>query len=370
MHSGTRITFIHPFIYKFARGIERYTMNLATALVHEGMDVSVLTWQMPEPVRWGEENRHVQIISVPARRYFTSWFAFPSYIKSILRCKYNHILIHFADYGESQAFNILRLLRISVPYSVVLHFPYSQVPHRYHTLRSKGLFKHATNVIAVSAFVAEEARRFTNGTPIVISHGVDTVSFSPDSSAHSRLVAALGLKKDARFLITVSALEERKGVQWVLRALPALLKLWSGLHYVVVGDGPYREALQRLAVEIGVHANVHFLAARTDTTTYYQAAELMLILSRGEASSLVALESLSCGTPVIASRHRPFDELIRPEWGLQVDEENTEEVIHAISFLLNDPERRRSMGEAGREHILAEHTWEHIAKQYMERVFT
>lgn len=370
MYSGKRILFIHPFIYKFARGIERYTMNLAPALVREGMDVSILTWRMPDPVRWSEEAENVQIIPVPVSRYFSPWTAFPLYIKHVLRNRYDHIFVHFADYGESQMLGFLRFLRESVPYSVVLHFPYSQVPHRYHTLESKRIFKHATHVVAVSSFVAEEARAFVRDEPVVISHGVDAVRYCPDPSARVRLATTFGLVHDARFILTVSALEERKGVQWVLRALPDIFKSHPELYYIVVGDGPYRQTLEVLAKELSIVDHVFFAGADTDTVRFNQAAELMLILSRGEASSLVTLESLACGTPVIASKHRPFDELILPSWGLQVDEENTEELVRAVTELLSDGDRRRAMGIAGRDYILREHTWEQIAAQYLNLVLS
>jgi len=230
------------------------------------------------------------------------------------------------------------------------------------------LFARAQSVVAVSKFVAEEAEIFTNSTPIVISHGVDVDRYTPNPSARVRILSLLCFPESSRLILTVSALEERKGVQYVLSAMPDLLMRYPDIHYLVVGDGPYEHELRALSATLNIEKHVHFFGARTDTEIFYQAAELMLILSRGEASSMVSLESLSCETPVISSNHRPFDELIQKEWGLRIDEENIQEISDTITALLENTEQRISMGKSGRQHILSEHTWDGIAKKYITQV--
>jgi glycosyltransferase involved in cell wall biosynthesis len=248
----------------------------------------------------------------------------------------------------------------------VLHFPYSQVPHRYETLKATGLAARAEQVIAVSEFVDREAEAFLGRSCAVISHGVDTGVFNPDPAQRASLRAELNLSPDAPIVLTVSALEERKGVQWMIHALPRLIEALPGATYVVVGDGPHKETLRSLADELGVADRVRFLGARTDVARFYQAADLMVILSKGEASSLVSLESLACGTPVIASRHPPFDELIAPQWGRQVDERDSLALADTIVALLSSPQRLHCLGEAGRAHILDRHNWDQVAQEYFE----
>jgi phosphatidylinositol alpha-1,6-mannosyltransferase len=363
MHS---LAFIHPYIYRFARGIERYTINLSSALVEQGADVDVLTWRWPDPISWPERDPRVNIRALPKSRYFAAHCIVPFYVAHLLRHRYDMVYINFADYGEAPALNALHWLGQSQPYTIVLHFPHSQVPHRYETLKASGLAARAERVIAVSEFVAREAEAFLGRECTVISHGVDTEIFQPDPAQRAPVRAELGASPDAPMLLTVSALEERKGVQWMVRALPRVVEAMPNVIYVVVGDGPYKESVKSLADELGVADHVRFLGARTDVARFYQAADLMVILSKGEASSLVSLEAMACGTPVVAPEHPPFSELIMRKWGRQVSRKDNRTVSNTVLELLSSPKHRRRMGKAGRTYVLEHHIWPQVADQYLK----
>ncbi len=74
---------------------------------------------------------------------------------------------------------------------------------------------------------------------------------------------------------------------------------------------------------------------------------------------------MACGLPVVASLHPPFDELIQPEWGVQVDETDPAAVTRAIAELLVDPAKRLGMGRSGRRRVLEAHTWEKVSLEYL-----
>jgi glycosyltransferase involved in cell wall biosynthesis len=339
---------------------------ISRALIDNGVRVSMLTWRWPQPVTWPELDPRVNIWALPTARYYAARFIVPFYVAHLWRHRYDMVYIHFADYGEAAALNTLHLLRRPQTYSIVFHFPYSQVPHRYETLASSNLVACADTLIAVSDFVAREAQAFLSRSCAVIPHGVDTKVFQPDRSRRSAVRAELDVSPEAPMLLTVAALEERKGVQWVLRVLPLIMNEVPDVVYVAIGDGPYRPRLEGLANELGITDQVRFLSARADVARYYQAADLMVILSKGEASSLVSLEAMACELPVIASMHPPFDELIAPEWGCQVDEMDTQGLADTVTTLFSDPERRRCMGQAGRAHVMKRHTWDRVAQQYLD----
>ena len=77
------------------------------------------------------------------------------------------------------------------------------------------------------------------------------------------------------------------------------------------------------------------------------------------------LEYLAMGLPAVTSRHAPFDSLVRTEWGVTTSETDSEGVAAALSGLLRNPDRRRAMGQAGREHVLSHYTWERAADDYL-----
>lgn len=356
-----RIAFIHPFLYRYPRGIERYTLNLANALAQAGAEVHILTWRWPQPVQIGALDPRVHVALLPTSRYYAAQAMVPLYSWHLLRERFDFVWIFFAGYGEAEALTLLR----GQPFGAVFHFPQVAAPDRYREFGRYGLIGRAQQIVSVSQVVADSVREHFGLGSTVIHHGVDAQQFAPDASARARVRHRLGLGATAPLLVTAAALEERKGVQHVLRALPAIRQARPDLAYAVLGEGPYRPALEGMANDLGVAGSVHFLGATDAIAPFYQAADLSVILSRGEASSLVALESLACGVPVLAADERPFDELIDGGDGVRVAPGDTQAVAGAVLSLLSAPERLRVMGEQGRARILRDFRWDRVAQQYL-----
>jgi glycosyltransferase involved in cell wall biosynthesis len=361
-----KVAFVHPFFLRYPRGIERYTANLASALVKQNIDVDILTWKWYPPLSWSELDIGVRLKAFPMSRYYTASLVWPFYFTHLLKNSYDHLLIHFADYGEAPALNWLLRMKPKTRFSIVLHFPYSQVPHRYRSFVNSGLLEKAQHVIAVSQFVAREAEAFSGRSCQVISHGVDTARFRPDPAQKLAMRKRLGFDSDAVILLTVAALEKRKGIQDVLFILPALLDKHPKVRFVVVGAGPDQDEIASVLTNMDLDYAVRMLPADPEILPYYQAADIFIILARGEASSLVTLEALACELPVIASNYPPFDELITLEWGFQVDPSNPKQVLAALESLVSSQELRQKLGKAGREYVSDSHRWEAIAGQYIQ----
>jgi glycosyltransferase involved in cell wall biosynthesis len=356
-----RVAFIHPFLYRYPRGIERYTINLGNALAGLGVDVSILTWRWPQPVRIDMPHPTVRVHLMPTSRYYNARVVPPFYIWHLARQRYDFLWLFFAGYGEAEALTVLRRQR----FGVVFHFPYVQVPQRYHEFQRYGLIRRAERIVSVSQFVADGVLELYRRDSTVIHHGVDPCRFAPDAAACAATRRMLHVAPEAPLLVTAAALEQRKGVQRVLRALPGIRRELPNVQYVVLGEGEYRGTLEQLVRELDLTDCVRFLGAQSDVTPFYQAADLSLILSHGEASSLVALESLACGLPVVAAKCRPFDELLDGSDGICVNDEDEQAVVREIASLLRDLARRRDMGTCGRARILADFRWEHVAEQYL-----
>ncbi len=356
-----RVAIIHPFLFRYARGIERFTFNLANALSAHGVEMHLLTWRWQPPAQIDALDPRVRVHTFPTSRYYAAKAIVPFYAAHLLRHTYDFVWIYFADYGESGALTLARQQR----FGVIFHYPNTQVPHRYREFQRTGLAKRAVQLVSVSRYVADGVRELLGRDSAVIHHGVDTKHFAPDPSARSRLRESLGLSADASVLLSVAALEERKGVQWVLRSLPRVLCEFRDTMYLVLGDGPYRSALEKLTRELGVEPHVRFLGARSDIAPFYQVADVSLVLARGEASSLAALESLACGVPVVAAQQPPFDELLADDYGSRVNETDENSVASAIIGLLCNPAKRKAMAEAGRERIQTDFTWERVARDYL-----
>ena len=358
------IAFIHPFLFRYARGIERYTFSLVNALVKRGIKVDLLTWHWEVPSQIDELDMRVRVYAFPTSRYYSAQAIVPFYVWHLLTHRYDFIWIFFAGYGEAEALTLVHRQK----FGIVFHFPYSQVPHRYREFRRYGLAQRANRLVSVSQFVASGVREALERESIVIHHGVDTQRFAPDETQRTKMRTMLGVSADAPMLVTAAALEERKGIQWVLRALPRIVEQFPDTIYLVLGEGAYRGTCEQLVCDLQITGHVRFLGTQANVTPFLQSCDVSLILARGEASSLTALESMGCGIPVIASQQPPFNELIDPSYGIIVNEQDECQVADAVIGLLQDLKKRQAMGVAGRARIVTDFTWHRVANRYSSLV--
>src|SRR5581483_5216358 len=214
-----RVALIHPFLFRYARGIERFTFNLSNALSARGVEVHLLTWQWQDKVQIDLLRECIQVHVMPTSRYYAAQAVIPFYAWHLARQKYDWVWIYFAGYGEAQALTLSRHQR----FGIVLHYPLAQVPHRYREFQKYGLARRAAQIVSVTQYVAQGADVFFGRQSAVIYYGVETERFKPDPRRRQTLRKSLQIEADAPLLVTAAALEERKGVQWILRALPQVI---------------------------------------------------------------------------------------------------------------------------------------------------
>ncbi|HET7763742.1 MAG TPA: glycosyltransferase family 4 protein [Burkholderiales bacterium] len=162
----------------------------------------------------------------------------------------------------------------------------------------------------------------------VLRNGVDLQLFRPIEREAAR--ARLGFPRTT--LLSVGLLITRKAHDLVIRALAAL----PGMDLVVVGDGPEREALAALARESRVGDRVRFVGSvpQEELRNYYGAADALVLASSREGWANVLLESMACGTPVVASRAGGSPEVVSaPEAGVLMAERTPEAVVEGVRRL-------------------------------------
>lgn len=169
----------------------------------------------------------------------------------------------------------------------------------------------------------------------VLRNGVDPVRFTPPEDREA-LRRELGWTGPT--LVCVGHLIARKGPDLVLRALEAL----PGIALCFVGDGPEESALRRLAAELGVSDRVRFAGRQPPESMkrWFGAADASVLASDREGWANVLLESMACGTPVVATRIWGTPEVVAaPEAGILV-ERTPASIADGIRRLLADPPAR------------------------------
>ncbi len=201
--------------------------------------------------------------------------------------------------------------------------------------------------------------------------GVDEKTFHPDSGG-AGLRARLGLA-DRPVVVCVSRLVPRKGQDTLIRALPGVLAAVPDAVLLIVGDGPYRADLERLAAETGVAGSVRFTGAVpwSELPAHYGAGDVYAMPCRTrrggldvEGLGIVYLEASATGLPVVAgdSGGAP-DAVLEGETGYVVPGRDLRALTDRLVELLLDPALRARLGARGREWVEQNWRWDLLAQR-------
>ncbi|MDQ4074975.1 MAG: glycosyltransferase family 4 protein [Chloroflexota bacterium] len=208
----------------------------------------------------------------------------------------------------------------------------------------------------------------TESKPRVVElpNGVDTVLFSPNGDKLVR--ERYGIPARVKVLLFVAALDRAHHFKGLDRLLKALRALPEDTWLLVVGDGEMRAGYERQARQLGVVDQVCFVGAveHEDTPTFFRSADVTVLPSSPpESFGLVLLESLACGTPVLASDIPGVRTLVsKGEDGLLVRPVDVEDLATKLEIILSFPcEQRKRMGMAGRRKVEERYTWSRIGRE-------
>lgn len=224
----------------------------------------------------------------------------------------------------------------------------------------KQAFQKAQVVVAVSEKVAHELVNI--GVPRsrirVIVNGVDLDEFTPGESDRQKL----GLPENVTLALFAGDIRTpRKNLDTVLHALVKV----PDLHLVVVGH-TQNSPFPQLAASLGLSKRVHFVGFRRDIPQIMQAVDLFVFPSRYEACSLVLLEALSSGLPVITATATGGGELVTPECGIVLsNSDDSDALALALLTLVSSPTLIKQMGKAARS-VAEQHSWTTMAQTYVD----
>ncbi len=211
------------------------------------------------------------------------------------------------------------------------------------------MLRRADAVIAVAEALRISILEWAPGTAVnVLCNGVDLDRFRPLDRDRAR--AELGWPRERRILLSVGHLVERKGHH---HAITALRELGEEVELRIIGSGTERKSLQALAQRLGVAGRTRFEGSfeHQRLATAYSAADLLILLSSREGWPNVLLESMACGTPVVATRVHGTPEVVTgEEVGLLVGNPRGAEVVVAVRELLSHPRNRDRVRAFAEKH--------------------
>ncbi len=227
------------------------------------------------------------------------------------------------------------------------------------------VFKKADKVISVSTKlknIAKENLGFSEKIS-VINNGINSKELiGGKSSLASDYV-------DYRTILSASNLVSSKGIDLNLKAIAKLVKKYSNLRYVVIGDGPEINSLKKLTSRLNLKNNVEFLGRlpREKVMDYMSAASVFSLPSWREGFGVVYLEAMAHGKPVIGCAGEGIEDIIENgTTGLLVKTKDLDSLFEALDFLFSHPEESKAIGERARKHVLENYTWQKNAERTLE----
>ncbi len=357
---------VHVVPYLTVGGVELHLLTLCKHLKNCGHDPILVCLQAEyndgaRLLKKDFEALAIDVYDLKANGYWdlTAYARFLTLIRN-LRPDIIHTHLPWADFGGSAG----ALLAPAIPLICSVHDIYSNSWSGKWALPLFNLiWRRADLVIAISHAVKDwliEERKISPHKVKVIHYGIEPERFIQPTSG---LQKSWGL--DGRAVIgSVGRLEPRKGHEYLIRAMPAILKQVPNASLRIAGHDPwgYGEKLQTLIADLGLNNQVQLVGFQGDVSLFLHSLDVFAFASSSEGFGQVVIEAMAAGKPVVASRIPPITEIVLDgETGLLAEPENPAAFARAICWLLMRPDEARQMGSRGKERIYSRFTAEQMS---------
>ncbi len=353
-----------------AGGMNVYVRELAQALGDSGRRVDVFTRSHPGAESAIEQVApEVRVIHLPDGGADVPLESLPSHLPRFQQALEDFQREHRMDYGVVHSHYWLSGVagqtfanRLEIPHIITFHtLAHVKMQSRAgetepeeRQLTERSLMASAQRIIAFSGHERDAMVNLYGADPrriFLAPCGVDLSLFRPLDRGSAR--GRLGLNGERVFLY-VGRLEPLKGAELLMR-LPAYLDTCEKTRFLVVGGGPGEqeqiERLRSIARTLNVDEAIDFVGMvdQADLPMYYNAADVCVVPSYYESFGLTALESMACGTPVVASRVGGLPNVVQHgRTGYLQSWRCPEAFANSLEIIVSSPSLRESMGRAAR----------------------
>lgn len=345
-------------------GLESHVFHLCRALVGKGHHVEVVTSRSRPGVPHHEVMDGVRVW----RTWFSGRNAAGWTLHSLGSVPRTRTLARNADVIHAQAFpsvvpGILARRVGGAPLVATYHTSHFLERARRRAWKPvlRRLIRAADHNLAASREIADVAEALAPGMRVEpVTNGVETTLFRP-------VEPLLPPREGRRVLVVPRRLFHKNGVEYLIRALPSIARRVGGVEALLIGDGPERERLQALATELEVAERIRFLGNRPheEMPALLRSGELAVFPSLMEATSVAALECMSCGVPVAASRAGGLPEIVDAEVGALFEPADPDDLADTVVELLTERDLE-ALGRAGRERVVTHWSNDRLAERHLE----
>lgn len=182
-----------------------------------------------------------------------------------------------------------------------------------------------------------------------IHNGVDLATYGKQEVPSDSIKKKLGLPLDKTIIISVGWLRPGKGHEYVIKAM-ANMENNSAYVFVILGEGPDRERLLKLADDLGVGANVQLVGMQNNVSEWLSVSDIAISASFSEGLSNALVEAAASGLPIIATNVGGNPEVVEDGYnGILIDPKDYLSIKHAIEYICKKDTHMLEMGENSRK---------------------
>jgi glycosyltransferase involved in cell wall biosynthesis len=356
-------------------GMETLCVDVSAELIERDIQVCAV---LPEPRTFDPLAERFAAAGASVRRIDTT----PRYgrtgqIRRLMRFarllrEWRPDVIHLHTGGAAGGLAVVMVARAQSDATVVIteHDAPDKHPPRYHRLGRPILDRQLHALVSVSRRNAMlRRRRLGVGTAryATILNGVPLHTPSPVERAanRERIRGQLDLAPGTLVVGSLVRLASTKGLDDLLRAF-AILRGQASVDLVVVGEGPLRPELERLARQLGVHGAVHLPGFFSDATPFLDAFDVFVLAVPSGSMSIALLEAMARGLPSVITFCGPEEAIIPERTGLCAPPNDPEGLAHALARLVGDAELRAWLGINAATHVRRHFSIGRVADDLLE----
>jgi glycosyltransferase involved in cell wall biosynthesis len=349
-------------------GLQKVVVNICRTIDREAFDVSVLCLRALGPFAADIERLGIPVVLLPQKARGTDYLSFVKVAGALREGRPDVIHTH-----NTQPFVDGTLAALLSGVGRVVHTDHGrQFPDkRRYMLAERLLSRAAFKVVGVSDDTSQQLVAWEKIDPakvMTIPNGVDCRA-PLTAAGKTEKRRELGLDGTGPVLGVVGRLSEEKGVAYLFRAMPKVLRERPNAVLVVAGDGPLDLELRALATELAIEGSVRFLGPRSDVAAILGVLDLYVLPSLREGLPLILLEAMAAGCPIVATEVGGVPSAVDHDTtGLLIPPKDPDALAAAIVSLLEDAGLRRKFSEAGSRLVRDRYSVEAMTRRY-ERLY-
>ena len=329
---------IHLRDSPFVGGPEKQILGQCARLIGSSYEPMVISFAGPNGNSLTQASRE---LGIPSRIVPDGKAAFPAAVcalRAILDEDSSAVVISSGFKADFTAMIACRSAR--VPWIAWFH-GYTGVTSRVRLYEAVDIrvLHRARTVLAVCEAAAAKLRKLGLANTAVVPNAIDAgVVAAHGDRGSARL--ELGISHDDLVIGAASRFSPEKGLGYLLDAVPSVLGRYPNVRFVLIGDGPMREALERKCAEIGISNNVQFVGFRDDAVHLLKALDMFVLPSLRENVPVALLEAMACGLGVVATDVGGVREVLEPAGVEPVVPGSSLAIAEAIIGRLEHPDAR------------------------------